>query len=204
MLSHLPPLGRLTAGSGASIVAMPLHLHRKDRVMTNSASDTPGFPAGSAPRNDPADAARIASTAITLLNYIDVLQEHLQEAPYPHAESRHDESPGPSLARLSAMHALRSIKMLLQRAGYGRPVDRNEFRSTLHDAHAKFMQAGLIPSETTPPFDLPRAKAQRADAGNQTWSPPQWAIMKLYEGITNLVRDASSPSGVSSQTQSGA
>jgi hypothetical protein len=172
--------------------------------MTDSTPDTANFPFGSTQRHDAPDAARITSTAITLLNYIDALQEYLQDTHHePQAASSHDGSADPFAARLSAVQALRSITRLLQGVGYGRPVDGNEFRNVLNDSHTRFVKAGLLPLESALPFSVPAVYAQRPDTGNRPWFLPEWCIMKLYEGVTTLVRDESAPSHTCSQTQPG-
>ena len=98
------------------------------------------------------------------------------------------------------MQALCSLQRLLQGVGYGRPVDGNDFRNVLTDLHARLVQAGLLPVESEPPFRVPATDAQETETGNRPWCLPEWCIMKLSEGVLNLVRDASAQSPASSQT----
>jgi len=173
----------------------------EDLFMTDSAPDTTDFQVGCTESNKPAAAGRLTSTAIALLNYTDALQEYLEDK-YPdhQAQGNSDESVDPFAARLSAMDALRSLKRLLQGVGYGRPVDGNDFRNVLTDLHARLVQAGLLPIESVPPFHAPPAYAQGTETGNRPWCLPEWCIMKLYEGVTTLVRGAAAQSPTSSQT----
>jgi hypothetical protein len=166
--------------------------------MTDSAPDKADFPVGCTEGDNPRAAGRLTSTAISLRNYTDALQEYLQdEYPEPQAQGTSDGSVDRFAARFSATHALRSLKRLLQRVGYGRPVDGNEFRNVLNDLHARCVQAGLLPIESAP--HVPPAYAQGTEIGNRPWCLPEWCIMKLYEGVTTLVRDASAQSPASSQ-----
>jgi hypothetical protein len=168
--------------------------------MTESAPDTTTSSVGSAEPTDSVGATSLTGTAIMLLNYIDALQEYLQDGvPNTQAASSHDDLGDLFAARLSAMHALRSIKWLLQRVGHAKPVDTTEFIEVLNDSHARFVRAGLLTSDCTRPFSEPAAP--QTDTGNRSWCVPEWCIMKLYEGVNTLIRPSTGLSRTSSQTQ---
>jgi hypothetical protein len=151
--------------------------------MIDSASDPSDVPAAFIHTEGPLELRRISSSAITLLNYIEALQEYLEEQ-LPDAFFD---------ARVSATRALSSIKRLLQSVGNGTPRDAKEFATIMTQSHAAFVKAGLLLPRTPSPLSGPADASHGVDAVSNPWCVPDWCITKLYEGMGTILRDAGEP-----------
>src|SRR5262249_6226138 len=102
--------------------------------MPGSDQDLSHVPASSSGIDQKRAADRQAAGATALLNYIDASQEYLEEhqlEPQPHSDP--DACRDSRLAHHSAQRALMSLKHLLQRVGYGRPIDSNEITEIVNE-----------------------------------------------------------------------
>jgi hypothetical protein len=157
--------------------------------MTTSGTRNRIGPVGSARTDDDMTPDRIAGNALRLVhNYVATLQEYIEEQ-LPETKR---ETSAQSLGKgSSALVALDSIRMLLVSVGRGKPVARNEFTNIISDSYAVFAKAGLISLDYAPSVTHPDLSSNIMNNATPEWSIPEWCIKKVYEGMANLVQEAS-------------